>query len=106
MFAVFIFEVGSLVCGVAPSIYVLILGRAIAGVGAAGIFSIAMIIIAEITPLHNRAQYFGLFGVCFALASVIGPLIGGAFTDSHLSWRWCFYVRVFSRYLLIGDIKS
>jgi hypothetical protein len=63
LFAVFIFEVGSLVCGVAPSMVVLILGRAIAGVGAAGIFSGGMIIIAELTPLHNRAQYFGLFGV-------------------------------------------
>ena len=63
LFAIFIFEVGSLVCGVAPSMVVLILGRAIAGVGAAGIFSGGMIIIAELTPLHNRAQYFGLFGV-------------------------------------------
>lgn len=63
MFAVVVFEVGSLLCGVAPNMVVLILGRAIAGVGAAGIFTSGMIIIAELTSLHERAKYFGLFGV-------------------------------------------
>ncbi|WVQ75390.1 hypothetical protein IAR50_005010 [Cryptococcus sp. DSM 104548] len=93
IFAVFIFEMGSLVCGVAPSMNVLIFGRAFAGLGASGIFSGAMVIIAELTDLHSRAQYFALFGVCFAIASVIGPLIGGAFAD-HVSWRWCFYINL------------
>lgn len=63
MFAIIVFELGSLICGVAPNMDVLILGRAIAGVGAAGIFSGGMLIIAELTPLSKRAQYFGLFGV-------------------------------------------
>ena len=63
MVAVFIFEVGSLICAVAPNMDVLILGRAIAGLGAAGIFSGAMLVIAEITTLHQRPKYFGLFGV-------------------------------------------
>ncbi|WWD22099.1 hypothetical protein CI109_106588 [Kwoniella shandongensis] len=93
IFAIFIFEMGSLVCGVAPNMNVLIFGRAFAGLGAAGIFSGGMVILAEITTLHERAQYFALFGVCFAIASVIGPLIGGAFSD-HVTWRWCFYINL------------
>lgn len=57
MFAVVVFEIGSLICGVSPSMEVLILGRAIAGAGAAGIFSGALVIVAEITPLHSRSGY-------------------------------------------------
>ena len=63
MLAVFLFEIGSLICGVAPNMKVLIFGRAFAGLGAAGIFGGGMLVIAEITTLNERPKYFGLFGV-------------------------------------------
>lgn len=90
---IIIFEVGSLICGVAPSMNVLIFGRAFQGVGASGIFLSILTILAQITRLEQRPLLFGSFGGVFALASVIGPLLGGAFTD-HLSWRWCFYINL------------
>lgn len=63
IFAVFIFELGSLICGVAPSMEVLIFGRAVAGLGAAGVFTSAIVILAEISTMQERAKYMGLIGV-------------------------------------------
>ncbi|OAL53265.1 MFS transporter [Pyrenochaeta sp. DS3sAY3a] len=91
--ALFIFEVGSLICGVAPNSEALIIGRAIAGVGAAGIFSGAILIVANTVPLRQRPTYMGMIGGMYGIASVAGPLMGGAFTD-HLTWRWCFYINL------------
>jgi hypothetical protein len=93
MGALFIFEVGSLICGVAPNSTTLIVGRAIAGLGGAGIFSGAILIVANTVPLIKRPTYMGLIGGMYGIASVAGPLMGGAFTD-HLSWRWCFYINL------------
>lgn len=87
LLAVFVFEVGSLICGVAQNSTTLIVGRAIAGVGAAGISSGVYIIIAFSAPPQRRPAFTGLIGATFALASVVGPLLGGVFT-SHVSWRW------------------
>lgn len=79
--AITIFELGSLICGVAPNSIALIIGRAVAGVGSAGIFSGALIIIAYSVPLVKRPMYTGFIGAMYGIASVAGPLLGGVFTD-------------------------
>ncbi|KAI1377468.1 putative MFS aflatoxin efflux pump [Hypoxylon crocopeplum] len=90
---IFLFEAGSAICGAAPNSVAFILGRAIQGVGSAGIFSGSIISIVYSVPLHKRPLYLGFFGAVFGLASVIGPLVGGAFT-SNVTWRWCFYINL------------
>ncbi|CDK29827.1 unnamed protein product [Kuraishia capsulata CBS 1993] len=87
------FELGSLLCAVSNSMNMLIGGRIIAGFGGGGIQSLVMVIITEIVPIEKRPIAMSGFGVTFALASVLGPLVGGAFT-TNVSWRWCFYINL------------
>jgi Major Facilitator Superfamily len=88
--ALTIFELGSVLCAAAQSSTMLIVGRAVAGAGAAALFSGGMTIIGYSVPLRRRPIYIGLLSSMFGISSVIGPILGGAFTD-RLSWRWCFW---------------
>ncbi|PWY71775.1 MFS general substrate transporter [Aspergillus sclerotioniger CBS 115572] len=93
LLTLFIFELGSLICGVAPNSTALIVGRAIAGLGSAGLFSGALIILAFSTPLEKRPLYTSMITAVYGIASVVGPLLGGVFTD-QVTWRWCFYINL------------
>ncbi|KAH6611957.1 efflux pump protein [Boeremia exigua] len=88
-----VFEIGSLVCGLAKSSSIFICGRVIAGLGAAGLFNGALTIISSSVPLDKSPIYTGILAGITQLGIVAGPLIGGALTE-HVSWRWCFYINL------------
>ncbi|RDI46280.1 MDR family MFS transporter [Nocardia mexicana] len=96
-----IFIVGSMVAGLAHGMTLLVIARAIQGVGAGGLMVTAMALIADVIPLRERGKYQGALGAVFGVTTVIGPTLGGLFTD-HASWRWCFYVNVPIAILMIA----
>ncbi|KAH6663434.1 major facilitator superfamily domain-containing protein [Halenospora varia] len=93
LIAILTFEVGSILCAAAPNPVVFILGRAIAGLGAAGIYQGALNLVGYTVVLEERPMYFGIVVSAFAVSACIGPILGGALTD-HATWRWCFWINV------------
>lgn len=91
--AVIVFAIGSLICTTAPKSVALIVGRAIAGCGAAGIFSGSVLILAASCPLEKRASYTGLLFMSLGISAIAGPFIGGALAD-RVTWRWCFGINL------------
>jgi EmrB/QacA subfamily drug resistance transporter len=91
--AIVFFVVGSVLCGLAQSMAMLVGARALQGIGGGAITVTASALIGEVVPLRERGRYQGILGAVFGVTTVVGPLLGGYFTD-YLSWRWAFWVNV------------
>jgi EmrB/QacA subfamily drug resistance transporter len=99
LFAIGIFVVGSALCGIATSMYELAAWRAVQGIGAGGLMSLALAIIGDLVPPRQRAKYQGYFMAVWGTSSVLGPVVGGflAGQSSLLGvdgWRWIFWINV------------
>jgi EmrB/QacA subfamily drug resistance transporter len=99
LFAIGIFVVGSVLCGMADTMYQLAAYRAVQGIGAGGLMSLAFVIIGDIVPPRERSRYQGYFMAVFGSSSVLGPVIGGFFAGQGSllgleGWRWIFFVNV------------
>ncbi len=91
--AIVIFVVGSALCGLSHTMTELIAFRALQGLGGGGLMVGAQTIIGDVVSPRDRGRYMGLFGAMFAVATVIGPLIGGLCV-TYLSWPWVFYINL------------
>ena len=97
--AITIFIFGSLLCGTAADMFQLAAWRAVQGIGAGGLFTLALTVLADIVPPRERARYQGMFLGVFATSSVLGPIIGGLFAGAHeilwlSGWRWVFLINL------------
>ncbi|PYH94464.1 MFS general substrate transporter [Aspergillus ellipticus CBS 707.79] len=93
VFALAVFLIGSVLCGVSRSMTMLIVTRAVAGIGGGGILTTVTIVVSDVVSLKERGKYQGIIGVVVSAGTAIGPIVGGVFTEK-VSWRWCFFITV------------
>src|ERR1041384_3960880 len=90
-----LYVAGSLLAGLTPNVEILIVSRAVQGIGAGGVTALAMVVMAAMIPPRELGRYSGIFGAVFGVGTIAGPLIGGLMVDtSWLGWRWCFFIGV------------
>ncbi|GIG38419.1 MDR family MFS transporter [Cellulomonas phragmiteti] len=91
--AISLFTIASAGAGFAQSFGELVVWRGVQGLGGGGLMILSQAIIADIVPARERGKYMGPMGALFGIAAVVGPLLGGLFTD-HADWRWCFWINI------------
>lgn len=97
----FLFQAGSALCGAAPTMNILIVGRTLCGAGGAGLYIGVLSLLSAFTTRRERPMYIGMTGIVWGLGTALGPIIGGAFADSSAGWRWAFYIN-----LVIGGLGA
>ena len=91
--SIFLFALGSVLCGIANDFILMLVGRVVQGIGGAGIIALSQIIFADLVPLRQRPKYFTMVLGAWAVGSLLGPLIGGLFVE-RATWRWCFWLNL------------
>ncbi|OIW23747.1 MFS general substrate transporter [Coniochaeta ligniaria NRRL 30616] len=94
IFSLVLFEIGSALCGAAPNMTALIVGRVIAGAGGSGVFMGCLNYFTALTTPQERGLYITGTGFCWGIGAVLGPVIGGSFVVSSATWRWAFYINL------------
>ncbi|KAF3930951.1 hypothetical protein ABW19_dt0210209 [Dactylella cylindrospora] len=87
------FTAGAIICALAKNFTVILIGRTIQGIGGGGIIAVSEIILTDLVPLRERGKYFGFLSTMWALGSVLGPVLGGAFSEK-VSWTWVFWINL------------